>query len=216
MITQTDFLSLNSKQFEMPNAIENFKDLDLSKSYTFADYLTWKFQERLELIKGKIFQMSPAPNRYHQRISGNLFLCLGNLMTANKCGLYSAPFDVRLVNFKKSTDDNQVFSVVQPDICVICDKEKLDDKGCIGSPDLVIEILSPGNTDKEMGIKFDLYEENEIKEYWIIEPTDKVIFIYTLQNGKYIGLKPQTHLDKIKSPLFPYFDFDISQIFEDK
>ncbi len=216
MITQTDFLSLNSKQFEMPNVIENFKDLDLSKSYTFADYLTWKFQERLELIKGKIFQMSPAPNRYHQRISGNLYGALWTTFKSNSCGLYSAPFDVRLVNFKKSTDDNQVFSVVQPDICVICDKEKLDDKGCIGSPDLVIEILSPGNTDKEMGIKFDLYEENEIKEYWIIEPTDKVIFIYTLQNGKYIGLKPQTHLDKIKSPLFPYFDFDISQIFEDK
>ena len=193
----------------------NFNDLDLEKSYTFADYLTWQFQERLELIKGKIFKMSPAPNRIHQLVSGNLHLKFGNLLKNQPCGLYAAPFDVRLINFKKSTDDKQVKTVVQPDLCIICDKSKLDFKGCIGSPDLVVEILSPGNTEKEMGIKFDLYEENEIKEYWIIEPFDKTIFIYTLQSGKYIGLKPQTQLDVIKSPLFPDLNFDVKDVFED-
>ncbi len=193
----------------------NFSDLDLNKSYTFADYLTWQFQERLELIKGKIFKMSPAPNRIHQTVSGNLYLKFGNLLKNKTCRVYSAPFDVRLINFKKSTDDKQVTTVVQPDLCIICDKSKLDFKGCIGSPDLVVEILSPGNTEKEMGVKFDLYEENEIKEYWIIEPFDKTIFIYTLQNGKYIGLKPQTQLDVIKSPLFPNLNFDVKDVFED-
>jgi Uma2 family endonuclease len=195
--------------------ITNINQLDLSKTYSFADYLTWKFQERIELIKGKIFQMSPAPNRFHQRVSGNLHGMFWDLMKSNPCGLYAAPFDVRLVNFKKNSADSQIVTVVQPDLCIICDFEKLDDRGCIGAPDLIVEILSPGNTDREMGIKFDLYEENLVKEYWIIEPNDKTIFIYTLQNDKYIGLKPQTHLDKIKSPLFPDFNFDIADIFID-
>ena len=195
--------------------ITNFDDLDLSKSYTFADYLTWQFQERIEIIKGKIFKMSPAPNRIHQRISGNLYGLLWETFKGKKCELYSAPFDVRLVDFKKSNDDKQIITVIQPDICVICDKEKLDDKGCIGAPDLVIEILSPGNTDREMGIKFDLYEENRVKEYWIIAPFDKTIFIYTLQNSKYIGLKPQTHLDQIQSPLFPDLQFKVKELFID-
>ena len=79
--------------------------------------------------------------------------------------MYFAPFDVRLINYKKSTDDNTVFSVVQHDLCVVCDRSKLDDRGCIGSPDLIIEILSPGNSKKEMGIPFNLYEENHISEY---------------------------------------------------
>ena len=195
--------------------VTKFEDLDLNKSYTFADYLTWQFQERIEIIKGKIFKMSPAPNRMHQTVSGNTFYFFKRFLTNNHCGLYSAPFDVRLVNYKKSTEDKQVITVVQPDICIICDREKLDDKGCIGAPDLIVEILSPGNTEREMGIKFDLYEENEVKEYWIIEPFDKTIFIYTLQNGKYIGLKPQTHLDQIKSPLFPDLKFDIKLLFVD-
>jgi Uma2 family endonuclease len=195
--------------------ITNINQLDFSKTYSFSDYLTWKFQERIELIKGKIFQMSPAPNRYHQRVSSNLHGMFWNVLKGNTCGLYSAPFDVRLINFKKSSDENQIFTVIQPDLCIICDRDKLDDKGCIGAPDLIVEILSPGNTDKEMGIKFDLYEENLVKEYWIIEPNDKTIFIYTLQNEKYIGLKPQTHLDILKSPLFPDFNFEISEIFKD-
>lgn len=199
----------------MSNTVTNFSDLDLSKEYSFADYLTWKFQERIELIKGKIFEMSPAPSRFHQRVSGNVYYIFRDYLKNKTCGLYAAPFDVRLINFKKSTADNQVTTVVQPDICIICDREKLDDKGCIGAPDLIVEILSPGNTEREMGIKFDLYEENLVKEYWIIEPTDKTIFIYTLQNGKYIGLKPQTHLDVIKSPLFPEMNFNIEDIFID-
>ena len=130
--------------------------------------------------------------------------------------MYFAPFDVRLINYKKSTDDNTVFSVVQHDLCVVCDRSKLDDRGCIGSPDLVVEILSPGNSKKEMGIKFNLYEENHISEYWIVEPAENAIFVYTLQNGKYIGLKPCIEGETIISPLFPELNFEIEKIFEDK
>ena len=93
---------------------------------------------------------------------------------------------------------------------------KLDDRGYIGSPDLIIEILSPGNSKKEMGIKFNLYEENHISEYWIVEPAENAIFVYTLQNGKYIGLKPCIEGETIISPLFPELNFEIEKIFEDK
>ncbi|MCD8538398.1 MAG: Uma2 family endonuclease [Leadbetterella sp.] len=121
---------------------------------------------------------------------------------------------MRLPDSRKQTGDEVVFTVVQPDICVICDPAKIDDRGCIGPPDLVIEILSPGNTQKEMGIKFDLYEENGVKEYWLVEPQDRAIIVYTLKEGKYIGLKPFTEEDDISPVLFPELKFAVKDIFE--
>jgi len=194
--------------------VTKLSDLDANKIYSYADYLLWQFQERVELIKGKIFEMSPAPSRKHQVVLRKLNRYLDRYFEFKSCGLYFAPFDVRLINYKKSSEDHQVFSVVQPDLCVVCDENKLDDRGCIGAPDLVIEILSPGNSKKEMGIKFDLYEENGIKEYWIVEPAENSIFVYTLKDGKYYGLKPCIEGQKIKSPLFPELDFEIEKIFE--
>lgn len=193
-------------------AITDIEQLDLNGSYTYADYLKWQFQERLELFRGKIFKMSPAPSRNHQFILGKLHVGIATFFQKKSCNIYLAPFDVRLV--KTKTNDERIQTVVQPDLCVVCDENKLDDRGCNGAPDLVIEILSPGNTKKEMGIKFDLYEENGVKEYWIVEPADKTIFVYTLQNEKYIGMKPLTEDDKIKSPLFPEFNFELAEIFE--
>ena len=195
--------------------ITKFSDLDLTKTYSYADYLLWQFQERVELIKGKIFEMSPAPSRKHQVVSRVLNRYLDRYFEHHSCGLYYAPFDVRLINFSKSTDDKKVFTVVQPDLCVVCDESKLDDRGCIGSPDLVIEILSPGNSKKEMGIKFNLYQENKIKEYWIVDITEHSIFVYTLKDNIYIGLKPCIEDEKIISPLFPALDFEIKKIFAD-
>jgi Uma2 family endonuclease len=191
--------------------ITNIKDLDLNGSYTYADYLTWQFQERLELFRGKIFKMSPSPNRNHQRVSSNLHGTFWSFFKNNSCNLYAAPFDVRLVKTKKR--DEKVVTVVQPDICIVCDTNKLDDKGCNGAPDLVVEILSPGNTKKEMGIKFELYEENGVKEYWIVEPNNKTIIIYSLQNKTFIGLRPLTEDDIMKSPLFPQLKFKLMDIF---
>ncbi len=199
----------------MSAAITNINQLDPNGTYSYADYLLWQFKERVELIKGKIFAMSPAPSRRHQVASGVLYRYLDRYFIDHPCGLYYAPFDVRLINYQKSTDDNTVFSVVQPDLCVICDRTKLDDRGCIGSPDLVIEILSPGNSKKEMGIKFRLYEENLIPEYWIVEPAEKVIYVYTLQGDTYIGLKPCIEGETITSLRFPELNFPIEKIFED-
>jgi Uma2 family endonuclease len=116
-----------------------FDQLDLNGTYTYADYLKWTFDERLEIIKGKIFPMA-APARIHQRLSGKLSFEIQKYLEGKKCETYSAPFDVRLTPLKRS-NSNKVHTVVQPDICVICDLDKLDDKGCVGAPDLIIEIL---------------------------------------------------------------------------
>lgn len=90
--------------------------------------------------------MSSAPSRIHQRISGNIFAEIHNYLRKKSYSVYDAPFDVRLINTKKSIDDNIIYTVVQPDICIICDPNKLDERGCVGAPDLVIEIVSKGNT----------------------------------------------------------------------
>jgi Uma2 family endonuclease len=194
--------------------VTNFSDLDLTKQYTYADYLLWQFSERVELIKGFIVKMSPAPSKTHQVISRKITRHLDRYFENKPCGFFVAPFDVRLLNYKKNQKDNKIYTVVQPDLCVVCDLEKLDEKGCLGAPDLVIEILSPGNSKHELGEKFKLYEENQIKEYWIIEPFENTILIYTLQNNKYIGMKPCIEGEKITSPLFPELDFEIEKIFE--
>ncbi len=194
--------------------VTNFDDLDLDKKYSYADYLTWKFQERLEIIKGKIFKMSPAPSTLLQKVSSNITGILWNEFKSHKCKLFSAPFDVRLLDKKKSTLDKDIFTVVQPDLCVICNEEKLDARGAFGAPELVIEILSPGNSNKEMKYKFDLYEEAGVLEYWIVNPENRTLFIYTLQNNQFIGLHPLIEEDTIASPLFPQLDFILEEIFK--
>ena len=197
----------------MGTVITNIKQLDLKGSYTYADYLLWQFKERVELIKGKIFKMSPAPSSFHQDISFEISGILYNFFKNKSCKVYTAPFDVRLINFKESTADNQIITVVQPDLCVICDRTKIDEKGCIGAPDLIIEILSRGNSKKEMDIKYDLYEENGVFEYWIVNPWEQTIAIYVLENQRYIGIKPLIFDSKLQSPTFPNLKFAVKKIF---
>ncbi|CAG5010388.1 hypothetical protein DYBT9275_04706 [Dyadobacter sp. CECT 9275] len=195
--------------------ITSLDQLDMNKTYSYADYLKWAFEERVELIKGRLFRMSPAPARRHQRISsvfqGELYKFLDN----QACQVYSAPFDVRLTPRKNDTTSN-IYTVVQPDICVICDPAKLDDRGCIGAPDWIIEILSPGNSQTEMKNKFEAYEENGVKEYWLADPANEIILVYIRnEQGKYIGLQPFTLEDSISSYVFPDFNLNVADIFKD-
>lgn len=192
--------------------MDNLSNLDLTKSYSYADYLTWKFQERLELIKGRIFKMSPAPRVNHQRLSGNLYAKLHNYLFNKKCEVFSAPFDVRLT--RMHTGNEQVTTVVQPDICVICDPDKLDEFGCVGAPDIIVEILSPGNNTKELKNKYEVYEENGVKEYWIVHPEEKTFLAYTLDDkGKYVPSALKTIGDKITTPVLPGFVLDLEEMF---
>lgn len=190
--------------------ITNFSDLDLTKEYTYSDYLLWQFSDRVELIKGIISKMSPAPNRFHQVVSRNLTGIFYNSFKNHPCDVYAAPFDVRLPVKSKKVDA----TVVQPDLCVVCDKSKLDDAGCNGAPELVIEILSPKNSKHDLNTKFKLYEEAEVLEYWIIEPVEKMLLVYTLKDSKFIGLPPQTEGENIKSPLFSNLEIPIADIFK--
>ncbi len=170
-------------------AITSLSQLDPEGFYTYADYLLWKFEERIEILKGKIAQMT-APNRSHQRISGRLFLSIGNALGRSRCEVYSAPFDVRLSQFS-SKHNKDVITVVQPDLCVICDTAKLDAQGCFGAPDLIVEILSPGNSRKEMKDKFKIYRENRVLEYWIVFPDFQTIQVYRPMNmGRILACLP--------------------------
>ena len=190
--------------------ILEFSDLDLTREYTYSDYLKWQFKERVELFKGMIKKMSPAPSRLHQDVSLKFIIKLHTILDKQPCKLYSAPFDVRLPipSAKKDT------TVVQPDLCVVCDTSKLDDKGCNGAPDLIVEILSPGNSETDIKTKYSLYEESGVKEYWMVQLVDKMVLVYTLVDGKYVGLKPVTIGENITSKVFPSIKISIDDIFE--
>ena len=196
--------------------ITHISQLDLNGTYTYADYLTWQLDDALELIKGKIMLMSPAPNVNHQRISIRLGAILYNFLKQKTCQPFASPFDVRLYDKNKSrAADHDIYSVVQPDLCVICDNNKLDVQGCLGSPDWIIEILSKGNSKKEMQIKYDLYQENGVMEYWLIYPVEQAVYQFVLDAAtqKYSLFKMYSGEDKATPYLFPDLEIDLQEVF---
>lgn len=204
------------KKYKIPEEkeVDRLEDLDLSFTYSYAHYLNWVFSERVELLKGKIFRMSPAPSRFHQQVSGKVFVELALYLKNKPCKVYAAPFDVRFP--KESKADKDIYTVLQPDICVICDSSKLDDKGCIGSPDIVVEILSPGNNKKELLNKYKIYEEFGVKEYWVISLSNKTFLKYTLEaDNRYRPSRLFTLSEEITSDVLPGFRLNLDDIFED-
>jgi Uma2 family endonuclease len=182
--------------------------------YTYADYLTWQMDEMVELIKGRVFRSAAAaPKRIHQEISGRVFNRLFNFLETHPCKVYEAPFDVRLPVKSKKNED--IDTVVQPDICVICDKSKLDEMGCIGAPDLIIEILSPGSNKKELKNKYEVFEESGVKEYWIVHPDEQTVMTYTLTAGKYLPSRLFTSGDVLEAISVPGFQLDLEYVFKD-
>jgi Uma2 family endonuclease len=200
-----------------PKYVTDINELDFSKQYTYADYLTWRFNERVELIKGWLYKMSPAPRRVHQKIEGVLFYEFFSFLKNSKCEVYQSPFDVRLKRNKGQ--DDEIDTVVQPDICVICDKSKLDDAGCLGAPDLIVEVLSDSTAKKDYNEKFNLYEENGVKEYWIANPATQTIEIFSLINEKYesLGLYNEREgITEVEGNLFPELIIPLKTIFSEK
>lgn len=156
----------------------------LKKRYTYADYLKWDESVRVELIGGEVYDMTPAPFRRHQEILMRLLLEIGNYLKGKKCRVYPAPFDVRFPD--RTVSDDSVFTVVQPDISVVCDMKKLDERGCAGAPDFIIEIVSPATAAKDMREKLSLYERHGVKEYWIIHPVEKILMVFIRgRDGQY-------------------------------
>ncbi|NOQ36638.1 MAG: Uma2 family endonuclease [Methylococcaceae bacterium] len=198
--------------------ITQLSQLDLNGTYSYADYLTWQFDEVVELIKGKITLMSPAPNVNHQSISWGFSGVLYNYLKHKPCKAFTAPFDVRLYDRKKSIVANkEVHTVVQPDLCVICDMDKLDKQGCLGAPDWIIEILSTGNSKKEMQTKYALYEESGVKEYWMIYPYEKAVHQFVLDevSGKYQLIAMFSNEDIATPQTFPDLEIDLNDVFTD-
>lgn len=192
-------------------------DLDFSKQYSYAEYLSWQFTERIELLKGYISRMA-APNPFHQEVSGELFNYLKNYLDSKGklCKVFIAPFDVRLYNHAKSAvADKEIYTVVQPDLCVICDKSKIDKHGCLGSPDLIIEILSESNLKTDLQVKYALYQENGVGEYWIVFPIEKMIQKFLLVDGKYQTMGFYMETDLISPTLFPDLEIDLQKVFEE-
>ena len=146
--------------------------------YTYADYLTWDNDVRQELIDGVIYDMA-TPSRRHQAISFELGRQVGNYLRGKPCRAYAAPFSVRLN--ADSFDD----TVVEPDLVVVCDMSKLDDKGCVGAPDFVVEILSPSTASKDKVLKYRAYLNAGVREYWIVDPDAQTVHAHVLENGKY-------------------------------
>jgi Uma2 family endonuclease len=190
--------------------ISQLSEPDFSlEGYTYANLLTWNLDEMVELIKGKIYKMN-TPMRLHQKVSGALFYKLYQFLEGKSCEVYDAPFDVRLP--VKGKKDHQINTVVQPDICVICDPTKLDAAGCIGAPDLVVEILSIGNNRKELIHKYEVYEESGVLEYWVIQPEEQTLIIYKLIEGKFSPSRLFTTGDVVTTTCLPGFQLDLTDI----
>jgi Uma2 family endonuclease len=152
-----------------------------NRYYTYADVLEWDESIRAEIIDGEVYMM-PSPARIHQEISMELSRQFGNFLTGKPCKVYAAPFDVRL--FPK--EDLSDTTVVVPDVLVVCDQSKLDDRGGIGAPDLIIEILSPSNRSHDTIRKFRKYLAAGVREYWIVNPEQKTVDVHILDSGRYV------------------------------
>jgi Uma2 family endonuclease len=182
--------------------------------YTYADYL--EFEEgdgkHYEIIDGEAYMMA-TPLRLHQRISGALFNVLYNYLKGKSCEVYSAPFGVRLFPQKDMSDD----TVVEPDITVVCDPSKLDDRGCNGAPDLIIEVLSPSEPQRDLLVKYRKYQKAGVKEYWIVDPgiddpAEQTIRVCLLQDGNYVTSEHQKD-ETISVTVLPGCEIDLKEVF---
>jgi Uma2 family endonuclease len=182
------------------------------RKYTYGDYRTWPDGERWELINGIAYNMSPAPSRRHQEILLGLAAKFHGYLIDKTCKAYIAPFDVRLPEGNEA--DDGIETVVQPDLTVVCDKTKLDEKGCKGSPDLIVEIISPSTAAMDYIKKLALYERKGVKEYWIVHPTDKLVTIFkTAADGRYGRPEIFTEDDEVAVGIFDDFKVNLGEVF---
>lgn len=180
--------------------------------YSYGDYLKWPGEERWELIEGVPYGMAPAPSVEHQRISGEIFRQIANYLLDKDCKAFNAPFDVKLPESDEKDEDIQ--TVVQPDILVICDKSRLDKRGYRGAPELIVEILSQATAKKDLNEKYNLYERSGVKEYWVVFPLDQVLDVYLLdENSKYQKAGTYEKDARVRPSIFADLEIDLSLVF---
>jgi Uma2 family endonuclease len=184
--------------------------LDLEQRYTYADYLTWPDDFRCELIDGKIYMMSPVPNLSHQDVAGEVFFQLKQQLKGKTCRPMIAPLDVRLPKFGRKRDDED--TVVQPDVLVVCDPSKLNERGVKGAPDWVIEVLSPSTASKDHIQKRRSYEQAGVREYWLLHPLDHILTLYVLQDGCFAAPEILEMKGKTASVILPDVEIDWDEL----
>jgi Uma2 family endonuclease len=184
------------------------RSLNEDSHFTYADYLEWEGPERYEIINGEAFMMA-SPTVEHQAISGEIFLQLANFLRGKPCKVFSAPLDVRLF----PEEDHSDATVVQPDLLVVCDTSKLSRASVDGPPDLVVEILSPSNTQKLMFLKFESYLNAGVREYWVLDPEQKKAQVHVLQNGRYISSAYKKD-GVIQASILPPFSLELATLWE--
>ena len=191
-------------------------NLDMNKRYTYADYLTWMDDVRRELYDGFIRLMTPAPSMRHQEISFNLSGILRYFLKDKKCKGFAAPCDVRFSKSKRQKDNKQIFTVLQPDLFVVCDLTKIEDNSCLGAPDFVIEIVSAKNSKRDIHDKFEIYQEHGVREYWIVFPNDENVSVFVLdEDGKFQFKGMFAGDDKIPVHIFNGdLEVDLTEVFE--
>ena len=212
----------------MPVALKhnetNSVPIPKKKDFTYADYLRWPENIHVEIIDGIAYMMAP-PNTSHQRVSMELSRIIAQFLKGKTCKVFAAPFGVRLFPKKDKSDK----TVVEPDIVVICDPSKIDERGCNGAPDLIIEILSPSTRKKDKSLKLELYTKAKVREYWIVSPEDKDIEVYILDDSllsskslnfvRLYGINEPDAIDNTKIPeivpvsVLPGLEIDTNEIF---
>jgi Uma2 family endonuclease len=191
------------------------------EKFTYADYLAWPDEERWELIEGEAYNMSPGPGTTHQTLTGTIFRKISDFLEGKKCRVFLSPLDVRLKECPADSDED-IFTVVQPDLLVVCDRSKIDARGINGAPDLVVEILSESTAYKDQTKKLALYEKHGVREYWIVNPGAKYILIYrAADNGLFDKPEYCRSGDIITSAVLEGFsaacdDIFIDAIYEDE
>lgn len=151
--------------------------------YTLADLMEWDDDKRYELYDGQPVAMA-SPSNAHQRVGGELFRQLATYLLGKRCKVYQAPFDVQLFAGKDDPPES-ISTVVQPDISIVCDPEKTSGHGCKGAPDMVVEVLSPSTERYDRLLKFNLYWQAGVREYWIVDPDNRMVSVHTLKDGTY-------------------------------
>ncbi|HHW44297.1 MAG TPA: Uma2 family endonuclease [Desulfotomaculum sp.] len=185
-----------------------------SGSYTYGDYLKWPDDVRWEIIEGIAYNMSSAPSRRHRKVLIALLNEFYNYLKEKDCEVYCAPFDVRLPEGNEK--DEEIKTVVQPDLAVICDRSKLDERGCKGSPDLIVEVITSSTASIDYIQKLALYEKHGVKEYWIVHPVDEVVMIYMLtDNRKYGRAIIYSKNDQVSTDLFDDLRIDLKEVFKE-
>ena len=180
------------------------------RRFTYADYKEWELDEgeRYELIDGEAFAMA-GPNTRHQAVSRQIVGQLFNYLQGKPCQVFYAPYDVRLFYEEDESDD----TVVQPDIMVICDNDKIGPEGCRGAPDLIIEILSPSNTAPEMERKRSLYRKAGVREYWVVDAEHNGLTVYCFKDDGTIVTTIWKAADTVPVEILPPFSIALEQVF---